>query len=151
MQPLQPSGSLLTPRSTRVDGRRLLPWFHNQTSSDARTLLAELRDEVNTRLGDFQAQIQTAVNQVNEHVQEAHDLASTAAMEAEALTVKQDHRILQVENTVQQLSVSIVTKADLTGALSAAMEQQSKELRALLAKGSADATPTSDRKAQRTA
>ncbi|OLP83275.1 hypothetical protein AK812_SmicGene35985 [Symbiodinium microadriaticum] len=115
----------------------------------ARTLLAELRDEVNTRLGDFQAQIQTAVNQVNERVQEAHDLASTAAMEAEALTAKQDHRILQVENAVQQLSVSIVTNSDLTGALSAAMEQQSKELRALLAKGSADATPTSDRKAQR--
>ena len=103
------------------------------------------------RSTDFQAQIQTAVNQVNERVQEAHDLASTAAMESEALAAKQDHRIQQVENAVQQLSVSIVTKADLTGALSAAMEQQSKELRALRAKRSLDATPTNESKAQRTA
>ena len=116
----------------------------------ARTLLADLRDEVNTRLGDFQAQIQTAVNQVNVRVQEAQDIAATAAMEAEALATKQDHRIQQVENAVQQLSISIVTKADLTGALSAAMEQQSKELRLLLAKRSPDATPTNDTKAQRT-
>ena len=116
----------------------------------ARTLLADLRDEVNTRLGDFQAQIQTAVNQVNVRVQEAQDIAATAAMEAEALATKQDHRIQQVENAVQQLSISIVTKADLTGALSAAMEQQSKELRLLLAKRSPDATPTNDSKAQRT-
>ena len=91
------------------------------------------------------------MNQVNVRVQEAHDIASTAAMEAEALATKQDHRIQQVENAVQQLSISIVTKADLTGALSAAMEQQSKELRLLLAKRSPDATPTNDSKAQRTA
>ena len=117
----------------------------------ARALMAELRDEVNQRLGDFQAQIQQTVNQVNVKVQEAHNTAASCAMETEALLQSQETRVTQLEASVQQLSNQIVTKADLQDALKSAMEIQSREIRTFLAKRSPDVTPTNDPKAPRVA
>ncbi|CAE7685124.1 petJ, partial [Symbiodinium sp. CCMP2456] len=95
----------------------------------ARSLLAELRDEVNQRLGDFQAQVQQAVNVVNEKVQEAQQAATTCTMETEAMLSRQEQRVSQLESSVQSLSSQIVTKTDLQDALKAAMELQSREIR----------------------
>ena len=113
--------------------------------------MAEFKDEIHTKLSDFQVQVQHAVNQVNARAQEVQAATSSTAMELEALAVKQDHRVAQVESSAQQLSAALVTKADLTAALAVAMESQSKELRSFLAKRSPDATPTGDSKALRTA
>ena len=116
----------------------------------ARSLMAEFKEEMNSKLSDFQSQVQSAVNQVNARVQEVQTAASSSAMELEALVARQDHRMAQVESNVQQLSAALVTKADLTAALAAAMESQNRELRSFLAKRSPDATPTGDSKAPRT-
>ncbi|OLP85590.1 hypothetical protein AK812_SmicGene33399 [Symbiodinium microadriaticum] len=136
-------------------GRWQAPAIQSQDSSmeptpgppvTARALMAELRDEVNQRLGDFQAQIQQTVNQVNVKVQEARDTAASCTMETEAMLQRQDARVTQLETSVQQLSNHIVTKTDLQDALKAAMELQSREIRTFLAKRSPDVTPTNDPK-----
>ena len=141
-------------------GRWQAPAIQSQDSSmeptpgppvTARALMAELRDEVNQRLGDFQAQIQQTVNQVNVKVQEARDTAASCTMETEAMLQRQDARVTQLETSVQQLSNHIVTKTDLQDALKAAMELQSREIRTFLAKRSPDVTPTNDPKAPRVA
>ena len=109
-----------------------------------KSLLAEFRGEVNARFGDFQAQIQGAVNHVNAKVEGLESQvasASACSMEASSAVATCETKLQHLESSLQQLSSNIATKADLTGALQEAMEHQSKELRLLLAKRSPDATP----------
>ena len=117
-----------------------------------RSLLAEFRDEVNARFGDFQAQIQGAVNHVNEKVgglESQVASASPCSMEASAAVATCESKLQHLESSLQQLSANIATQADLTGALQQAMEHQSKELRLVLAQRSPDVTPTNESKLPR--
>ena len=68
-------------RSQEARGAQRLSPTHMDSSQPGpmRSLLAEVRDEVSARFGDFQAQIQGAVNHVNEKVEGLESQVASAS------------------------------------------------------------------------
>ena len=132
----------LAPRSDDVNMPQALP---------PRCLVSELKEEVNSRLQELQAQMQQAVNTVSQRVDTLQEQAATSTMESSAILLKQDQRLGHLESSMQALSANVVTKSDLSEALRLAMETQAREIRQMLSvpKRSPEGTPTHEAKAPR--
>ena len=122
-----------------------------------------MRDEFSGRLADLQEQLQSAINTVNERVTSAvatmsdrvtsvESQAATMSTEVQATVLGQSQRIQQLETSMQTISGSMVTKADLAEALKMAMESQANDIRLMLnPKRSPEVSPSHGAKASRTA
>ena len=120
-----------------------------QQSQPPRCLVSELREDLNSRLQDLQLQMQQAVNVVNQRVDVIQSQNATSSMEASATLAQQEQRLGQLETSMQNLSANVVTKVDLADALRSAMENQTREIRQMLAKRTPDASPAHEAKAPR--
>ena len=137
-------------RSVETHFAKRLPINHASSPSDVvmtaqsqptRCLLSELKEELNERLQDLQLQMQTAVNAVNQRVAETE----ANAMEQHAINLKNDQKLDQLQQSVQAVVASTVTKTDLADAL--------KNLRHLFQqtkRSSPDVSPRNEGKAART-
>ena len=114
------------------------------------TLMAEMREDLNSKLQDLQAEMQRAVNTVGARVTTMESQVATVVKSVETQITGQDERLRQVESSVAEVSSTMMTKADLSLALKEAFEGQSRDIRLLLAKRSPEATPTHEAKASRT-
>ena len=115
------------------------------------TLMAEMKEELNAKLQDLQAEMQKAVNTVGARVTTMESQVATAVTSMEHQISSQDGRLKHVEASMAEVSSAMVTKLELSQALKEAFETQSRDIRHLLAKRSPDATPTHEAKASRTA
>ena len=118
-------------------------------SQPPRCLVSELREDLKSRLQELQVQMQQAVNVVNQRVDVIQSQNATASMEASATFAQQEQRLGQLEVSMQNLSANVVTKVDLADALRSAMENQTREIRQMLAKRTPDASPAHEAKAPR--
>ena len=117
----------------------------------ARCLVSELKEEINTKMHELQAQVQQAVNMVSQRVDAVQTQAAASSMETSAVFAQQDQRLSQLESSMQTLTTNVATKVDLAEALRSAMEGQAREIRAMLAKRSPEASPAHEAKAARNA
>ena len=114
------------------------------------TLMAEMKEELNAKLQDLQAEMQRAVNTVGGRVTTMESQVANVVQTVEKQVSSQEARLQHVEASMAEVSNSMVTKLDLSQALKEAFESQSRDIRLLLAKRSPDATPSHDAKAVRT-
>ncbi|CAE7844766.1 unnamed protein product [Symbiodinium necroappetens] len=120
------------------------------TVGPTRLLVGELKTEVDDKLEAMRNDFRQAMSELTNQLQASESIASSRAAEIELRQQSQEERLGSVEQSVQSLADKVVTKVDLSTALQAAMEQQTRDLRSLLAKRSPDCTPSSDPKMQKT-
>ena len=118
------------------------------------TQVGALQADLDKKLQDMTQQFRQAIEDLQQKHTDMTSMVGGIQQNQQQINQAQadcSQRIQSVEQSVQSLSSAVVTKTDLTEALTKAMEVQRSELRLLLAKRSPGDSPNSagETKAQR--
>ena len=110
--------------------------------------VSELQQQLTSAVGSMEQKISSSVQGIEQRVACSVQGAQTAAqqtLEQVASAVKcQESRIDRLDEQVQQVAASSITKVDLTSILSEALAKQNSDFQRMLAKRPGDPSPLND-------
>ena len=103
--------------------------------------IRELRDEFQAKITSMHQHFDSTIATVQSRVDEAKTLASDAATSAQLEFQRISERQEVIESKVEHVASSLCTKQDFSALLQEAMRQQASEFRQMISKRTPDQSP----------